>query len=157
MKIGGGLPAGIRVLGHALTHHPVERGGHRRLQRGQRRRFFLEDGGDEAGLAARLECGFAGDGFVQHQAEGEDVAARIGGLALQLRRRHVLERAEDAVLFREWLAMVALASLTVDRAATLARPKSSSLMPALVTRMLPGFRSRWTTPLTCAAWSASAA
>jgi hypothetical protein len=32
-------------------------------------------------------------------------------------------------------------------AATLARPKSSSFAPVRVSMMLPGFRSRWTTPL----------
>ena len=50
-----------------------------------------------------------------------------------------------------------VATLIVDCAATLARPKSSSFRPDLVMRMLPGLKSRWTTPLTCAACSASAA
>ena len=38
---------------------------------------------------------------------------------------------------------------------SLARPKSSSFTPCFVSRMLAGFRSRWTMPFLCAAWSAS--
>ena len=37
----------------------------------------------------------------------------------------------------------------------LAKPKSSSFVPDFVSMMLPGFRSRWVTPLRCALSSAS--
>lgn len=37
----------------------------------------------------------AGDHFVEHHVEREDICARVGGLALQLLGRRVSDRAED--------------------------------------------------------------
>jgi len=42
--------------------------------------------------------------LVQHEAEGEDVAARIGWLALGLLGRHVLHRPQDYVFVGQRLA-----------------------------------------------------
>ena len=89
------LPALGRLLGHAASHEPVEGArGHRR-QAGNRSRIFLEDRGDQAGLAFALEGPLCGQHLVQQGAEGEDVAARVGLLPLELLGRHVLKRADD--------------------------------------------------------------
>ena len=45
-----------------------------------------------------LERLLPGDHLVEHRAEREDVGARVGLLALDLLRRHVLKRAEDRAL-----------------------------------------------------------
>src|SRR5215471_11201214 len=52
----------------------------------------------EITLAALSPPKAAGEHFVEHQPEREDVGARIGGFALQLLRRHVLQRALDGAV-----------------------------------------------------------
>ncbi len=56
---------------------------------------MFEDRGDERGLTLARKGLLAGRHLVEHRAEGEDVAARVGLLALELFGRHVLECAKD--------------------------------------------------------------
>src|SRR5439155_550424 len=76
---------------HLLTR-TIECGRGQRLQRRERLRLFLEDRRDQTGLAGRLERTSAGQHLIKHQAQREDVASDIGLLALELLRRHVLDR-----------------------------------------------------------------
>ena len=85
------------VLGQARSHHPVQR---LRLQRG---RVALEDRADQAGRIGPLKRSFPGDHFVEHQAERENVAARVSLPALQLLGGHVLQGTDDLPLVGEGL------------------------------------------------------
>jgi hypothetical protein len=71
------LPTRRRGLGHAAGHQPVYRGtaGSRRGGIRQRQR--------ERGLTVAIECAASGKHFEHQRAEREDVAACVGGLALQ--------------------------------------------------------------------------
>ena len=129
-----------------------------------RARLGREDRRHHARRRLALERLLAGEQLVEHAAEREDVGARVGLAAFDLLRRHVLRRAEDHVRAGERLGRSDRRSRWTPwrsptppqpARASFARPKSSSLTPALVSRMLAGFRSRWTMPLRCAASSAS--
>ena len=69
----------------------MNRAGQRHGHRGEWLWLALHDSGDDAGLAFAVEGHAAGEHFVEHAAEGEDVAARVGILAFELLGRHVLE------------------------------------------------------------------
>ena len=86
------LPAPFRILGQAASHQALEGGRSQRLQGRERRRLRGEDGRDEARLALPLERPAARRHLVEHGAEGEQVAARVGRLPLELLRCHVLHR-----------------------------------------------------------------
>ena len=64
----------------------------------ERRWLALQNRRDHAGRACTLEGPFAGQHLVQHAPEAEKIAARVGFLALQLLRRHILQRAENLSL-----------------------------------------------------------
>ena len=53
------------------------------------------------------------------------------------------------------VTMLALELPGIRSEASFASPKSSTFAPFFVIMMLPGFRSRWITPLACAAARAS--
>ena len=89
------LQALLRILGQAAPHHPLQGGRGQRLQSGERWGLGSKDGRDEACLALPLERLAARRHFVEHGAEGEQIAARVGRLPLQLLRRHVLHRPDD--------------------------------------------------------------
>src|SRR6185295_17162058 len=61
---------------------------------------------DQARLALARERLPAGQHLVEDASEREEVAARVGLPALELLRRHVLERAEDRAASRERLALL---------------------------------------------------
>ena len=90
-----GLPAIVRILGETARHEPIERPWRHRQQRRQRRRIDVHDRRDQARLALAVERLPAGEHFVEHGAEREDVGARVDGLSLHLLRRHVAHGAED--------------------------------------------------------------
>ena len=97
--------------------------------------------------------------LVEHAPEREDVRPRVGLLALELLRRHVLERPEDRAFLRQRACCVGSAvrlDCGAAGAIAFASPKSSSFTPDFVSITLPGFRSRCTIPCRCALSSASA-
>ena len=76
-------------------------GGAHRLERRDRRRLLLHDRRDQRRLARSRNAFLPGRHLVEHRAEREDVRPRVGLLALELLRRHVLERAEDRAFLRQ--------------------------------------------------------
>ena len=74
------MPAVVRVLGEAFFHDAREH----RLIHYKRLRLAIHDRGDERGLTVAAEGSLAGEDFVEHAAEGKNIGARIGRLALQL-------------------------------------------------------------------------
>ena len=104
-KVGGGLPAVVRILRQTLLQQSIERAagddGQSRLrvrEIAQRRRIAAEDRGDDTRVARALERAPAGDHLEQHGAEREDVAARVDVAIFELLGRHVVQGAEDRAL-----------------------------------------------------------
>ena len=78
----------------------------------------------------------------------EDVGAVVGGLAANLFRRHVADRAHDGARARSRRRRWAIGFRRRPRPSARARPKSRILTwPSVVTNRFSGFRSRWTMPL----------
>ena len=105
----------------------------------------------------------AGEHFVEHGAEREDIGASIDGLAADLLRSHVPGSAGDersqrlAGTFLRRRVAVSTPSRR-ERATgagvscSVARPKSRIFTrPSSARKMFSGFRSRWTMPRACAA------
>ena len=157
-----GLPALVGIFGHAGSDQLIQRRRGHGLDGTDRRRLALQYCRQHAGSGLALERALAGGHLVEHGAQSEDVAARVGFLAFHLLRRHVLKRSNDRALrgqrqVADW--QPSGSGLKIERltgVTALARPKSISLAPDLVSMMLPGFRSRWTTPLRWARSSPSA-
>ena len=84
LHVGHVLPALGRILVKAFEEQAHQRA--RRLFRGKRRRFAVEDGGQGADPGILLERGPARHHLVEHTAEAEHVRARIDGPALGLLR-----------------------------------------------------------------------
>jgi hypothetical protein len=91
----------LRVLLEAGPHHFRETARRSRLRLEQRSRLFLEDRRREAGARLAGERSGAGDQLVEHDAEGEDVAARVGVMAFDLLGRHVRQRAQHRAFRRQ--------------------------------------------------------
>ena len=87
-----------RIFVQARPHHPLQRRRH-----GQRRWIFVENRRDHRGGIRTFERPAAREHLVQHASEREQVAARVGFLALQLLGRHVLQRADDLAFARDGL------------------------------------------------------
>ena len=86
--------------------------------------------------------------LVEHDAEREDVGARVGLASFDLLGRHVGQRAYDGPVG----GSAAVAVMPRERRTVrprFARPKSSSFAPASVSMMLAGLRSRCTMPRWC--------
>ena len=90
-----GLPAVGGIFCKARADDVIERRRDERLQDWNRRRLVLEDGADEARLTLPLERALPGEHLVHHRAKREDVGARVGLVAFDLLRRHVLVGAEN--------------------------------------------------------------
>ena len=121
-----------------------------------------QDGGDDVGHGVAGKRGAAREHFVKHNAERPDVGAPVNGLAPGLLGGHVGRRAENHAGRRDvapsWSASWRhpAAGPAAARSA-FANPKSSTFtVPSARTLMLAGFRSRWTTPASCAPSSAAA-
>ncbi len=93
----------------------------------QRRRLLVENSGDDGGRIRTVEGPAASEHFVQHATEREQVAARIGFLALQLLRRHVLQRAHHFAFARDGLRERGVGFL--ERSAVLGQSKIQQLNP----------------------------
>ena len=148
------LPAVARDPWRGSLDDPVERRRDHRLDRRDRRRVRVQDRADQAAPGSSpWNAFFPVSHLVEHAAEREDVAARVGLVALELLGRHVLERPEDRAARRSAAALLgavgrpspATAAPAARRRAC-ARPKSSSFTPVFVSMTLPGLRSRWTMP-----------
>jgi len=93
-----GLGEVLQLDEHVVRRGPPSVGLLRQADRGEalhRRRRFRHH------VVRSIEGPSARDHFVDDGAEGEQVGASIGGLALELFRRHVVERPEDRALLGE--------------------------------------------------------
>ena len=148
-QLGHGLIALLWRLRQTALHDCLQRG--RRIQR---HRLVCR-------IAAMVEIGVLSverpppaEQLVQHRSKAEYVRPRIERLALDLLRSHVIAAVPITV---PSIVQSRRSAASSDAAVCLASPKSSSFTdPSEVTMMLAGFRSRCTTPLRCAASSASA-
>ena len=93
-----GLAALVGIFRQAIAHQAIQQSRRQRLQLRDRRRLVLKNRRDQAGFTLGLESPASGDHFIDHGTEGEDVAARIRLFALELFRRHVLQRADNRSL-----------------------------------------------------------
>ncbi len=76
----------------------IKRGRPRWFNGGDRGWIFLQDSRSDADLALALEGALAGEHFVKHGAERENIATAVQLFALDLLRGHVLECADDSAL-----------------------------------------------------------
>ena len=149
-----GVESLLGALLEAVAHDALEARRDVLVRDREVRRVFLQDRRHRVRGRVAVEGAAAREHLVEDRAEGEDVAARVGGPAAHLLGRHVAERAQhDAGLGagargREVRHAEPRSSVCVS----LARPKSRILTrPSLVTKTFSGFRSRWTMPFSCAA------
>ena len=133
-EIAGALPPIVGIFRERRANDPVEPWRRDAAPGRCRRRLTLENGGHRARRRLAGKRPRAGDHLVDHAPQREDVAPVIGVLALDLLRRHVVQRSEDRAGAGErrerrgWLRAVIdwpPKPLTGD-AFTLANPKSSS-------------------------------
>ena len=85
----------LGALLEAVADDPVECGRDVLIRDGDLRRVLSQDRRHRLGGRVALEGAAAGEHLVEDRAEGEDVRARVGGLALDLLGRHVAERSQD--------------------------------------------------------------
>src|SRR5262249_70246 len=95
-----GLPAVVWCLREAGTNQELETRGRRDASGCKRRRLGLDNLPDDAPPAPRIKPATSRDHFVEHGAEGKDVAPEVRLVALELFRRHVLQGAGDGALAR---------------------------------------------------------
>ena len=88
------MEALLRVLLETVPDDALEAGRDVLVRDGEVRRVFLQDRRHRVGGRVAVERAPAREHLVEDRAEGEDVAARVGGLAADLLGRHVAERAE---------------------------------------------------------------
>src|SRR5208283_3490291 len=89
------LVASFRFLGEGAHHDVIQTGVNGRIQLARRNGFFIHDFVDDSGDALAGEGLFAGEHFVEDDAERKNVGAAIDGAALDLFRRHVAGRTHD--------------------------------------------------------------
>src|SRR6185503_7591781 len=94
LHVVSGLDALVRILGEAGLDQTIEARAEWYHLRGWRW-LLVHDRRDETRLALAIERAPARRHLVEHAAQRPDVAAGVGLLALELLRRHVLERADD--------------------------------------------------------------
>jgi hypothetical protein len=90
-----GLEPSLRILLDAVADDALEARRDLLVRDGEVRRLLLEDRGHRLARGVGLERAPSREHLVEDRAEGEDVGARVGGLALDLLRRHVAQRAHD--------------------------------------------------------------
>ncbi len=93
LGLGRGLITLAGIFIEKRANHPVERGRH-----GQRRGLLVQNGRDHSSGVWPFEGPAAGQHFIQHAPERKQVATGVGFFALQLLRRHILQRADDFAL-----------------------------------------------------------
>ncbi len=81
-EIASGLPTLVGVLGETLAQHAIERG---RGDVGDGRGGAFHDPCNHARRGGAVKHALAGEHFIEHDAEGEDVAAGVDFLAGGLR------------------------------------------------------------------------
>ncbi len=144
LKIASGLEALVGILGEAAADDAIER-----RREVERLRFAVKDGADHGCGGAGCEGAIAAEHFVEDAAEGEQIGTGVDGPVLQLLGGHVLCRVPTIWLSPVSAAVTVLSPLLRSGPPCLASPKSSSLMPCFVSRMLAGLRSRCTMPFFC--------
>ena len=99
-EVVGGVEALFGVLLEAVAHDPLEAGGDVLVGDGEIRRVLLEDRRHRVRGRVAVERALAREHLVEDRAEGEDVAAGVGGPAAHLLGRHVAERAQHDARLR---------------------------------------------------------
>lgn len=99
------MPPIVGIFGEAATNGAIESGGSERNGVGDGSGFFFEDGGSDAELTPAVEGAMAGEHFVEHGAEREDVAAAVEFLAFNLFGRHVLKSADDGAFLGDGILL----------------------------------------------------
>ena len=89
------MPAVVGVLGQAGLHDVIETGRGERLERRDRRRFPLENGGNQTRPALSVESPSPRQHLVEHGPEGEEVGPAVRVFALELLRRHIRVSPQD--------------------------------------------------------------
>jgi len=89
-----GVVAALGILGQTAAHESLQPHRCQGLHR-HRRRVGRQNRTHQTRVTLALEYSPAGHHLIQHRAKGPDVTARVGFLALQLFRRHVLRRSEN--------------------------------------------------------------
>ena len=90
-----GVESLLGILLEAVADDALEAGRDVLVGDGEIRRIFLQDRRHRVGGRVAVEGALAREHLVEDRAEGEDVGARVGGLAAHLLGRHVAERAHD--------------------------------------------------------------
>ena len=90
----GRLHAPLRILFQELVDDAVERGGGGRPDMAQARRLVVDDGVQCGEIRLSGEGPGAGEHFIEHDAEREEVAARAGFAADGLLRCHIRDGAD---------------------------------------------------------------
>ena len=86
----GCLPALVWILCQRAFGQVIENGRAERLQLRNWRRFGTQNGGDDARSAFACERLAAGEHFVEHRSQAENVGARVRLFTLQLLWAHIL-------------------------------------------------------------------
>src|ERR1700730_5478598 len=89
------LITGIRILCQRAHDNGTDSGVNRGVHLFWRDGVFVHDFVDYGGDVLTRNGFFAGDHVVEHDAEGEDVAASVDGAAFDLFGRHIAGRAHD--------------------------------------------------------------
>ena len=90
------MVAQVAIFFHRFEDHLLEFGGQVVIQAHGRDWIFVQDGVKDCAGGFALERERAGDHFVEHDAEGEEVGARIEVFAENLLGRHVGDRAHGS-------------------------------------------------------------
>ena len=130
----------VRVLRQQPQDQRLQRARHLRVVPGRRDGCGVDVLRDDRHRVVAEERRAAGHHFVRHAAERVEVAAGVRLAAQRLLRRHVGDGADHHPFHRQ-----------AERSSDTARPKSPILaVPSAVSQMLPGLRSRWMMPRSCA-------
>src|SRR5262249_29215093 len=144
----------LRLLLQTSPHDPFERRADLRLRLTEFRRLITQNGAHHFSDRFTLKCAPPAQHLVENQPEGKDVCALVSLLPAHLFGRHIAYSAHHHTRIGQWLSVGASESMLWLSFCgfNFANPKSRILTrPSLVTNRFSGFRSRWTTPFSCAA------